>query len=429
MKTQINHNITIEELSRKVSEFSDGDEVFALLEVVYARNHEGKWKFLIGNCLLGRGGTGSKEIYSDFSFIKEPIQNLDVNQVIDAIDNIGEDLGSEYSPMDSSKTRNLACTEYIVPSYWSSGTFPIRRFSVSLARDTFFLNAPLIGYGLPYRPSARLYIKEFLNLGRYHGERDADNGSLSIDVEDKRARIILQSEQIRIDTDNPDLMLVGQLSNSELVTIKKGQAHPSGKMDVETSDLWLINKKNEVIDFISASHCYFAHSEKEIGGPKWAKYINLIENGENHTCEFKSYINLSDEKNTKAEQVERTVCAFSNAAGGKLLIGVSDDGVIEGVGQSVRQCYQTPVNVALDLYIKAIKKRLNEKLRDGQCVDIGAVEIGDKYIVEVDVSRSKSVNYYLDTKQGFVRRGATSAKMTAADEREKPQEGIHEYEY
>lgn len=57
------------------------------------------------------------------------------------------------------------------------------------------------------------------------------------------------------------------------------------------------------------------------------KYLSIISNGENLTVEFK------ESKTQLNKDVYETVCAFSNRAGGDILLGVKDDGEIIGVDE------------------------------------------------------------------------------------------------
>lgn len=418
MKTEFHHNYTEEQLFERLGEFLDGDKVSLSFNLVYAKNNNGKWGFLIGSCFLNGDGKNHSEVYSEFAFVNKVIKNTSLEDIICLVDEAGASLDGEYITVWPGESANLSCRESIIPSCLSGNSFPHRCFSVNLSRDSRFSNSPLVGYGLPYRSSSRQFVKEFLGLRRYHGESDGDNGLLSIYVEDKRGRIEISEECVSVISESADLMLLGQLSESELVSIRSSENHKSDKIDKDACELWLIDSQNSLIDFVSASHWSFSPASNNNANSGQFDYIDLIEKGESHTCEFKPYIRLNGNVNTKAEQLERTVCAFSNASGGKLLIGVSDDGVIEGIDEEMRKDFNKAIDDCLELYIRAIRKRLNEKLRYGQCADIKAVQIGDRHIIEVDTVRTKGVNYYLETKQGFMRRGATSAKTTAADERE-----------
>lgn len=73
------------------------------------------------------------------------------------------------------------------------------------------------------------------------------------------------------------------------------------------------------------------------------RYIhNLINQGEHQTLDFKH--SISDSK-----KIARSIAAFANTNGGKLLVGVRDNGSIAGV-QSDEEFYM--VQAAADLYCK-----------------------------------------------------------------------------
>ncbi len=74
-----------------------------------------------------------------------------------------------------------------------------------------------------------------------------------------------------------------------------------------------------------------------------SEYIyTLIEQGEHQTLDFKHSI-------TDSKKIARSIAAFTNTEGGKLLIGVRDNGSIAGV-QSDEEFYM--VQAAADLYCK-----------------------------------------------------------------------------
>ena len=150
--------------------------------------------------------------------------------------------------------------------------------------------------------------------------------------------------------------------------------------------------------------------------------LALIDRGESHICEFKTYIDVTKNKNSKADEIEKTVCALSNAKGGHLFIGVTDDGCVEGVDNKVKEHYKMELNSAIAAYIKDIKVRLREILMDNECLEISEAKIGAKFVVVIIVKRSERLNYYLNTKQAYIRKGATSFKMSSADDRENVDE-------
>ncbi len=102
---------------------------------------------------------------------------------------------------------------------------------------------------------------------------------------------------------------------------------------------------------------------------------NLISQGEHQQLDFKFSIN-------DARKIARTLVAFANTDGGKLLIGVKDNGSIAGV-RSEEEIYM--IDAAAKMYCKpAISIKMNKWIVDG------------KVILEVDVKKSKDLCYVKD---------------------------------
>jgi len=86
---------------------------------------------------------------------------------------------------------------------------------------------------------------------------------------------------------------------------------------------------------------------------------NLIKQGEHHQLDFKFEI-------TDSKKIARSLVAFSNTNGGKLLIGVKDNGAIAGV-RSDEEYHM--VEAAAQMYCKPqIKFESKEWTVDGKTV-------------------------------------------------------------
>ncbi len=108
-----------------------------------------------------------------------------------------------------------------------------------------------------------------------------------------------------------------------------------------------------------------------------SRYIyNLIDEGEHLNQDFK--FEISD-----ARKIARTLSAFSNTSGGKLLIGVKDNGRIAGI-RSEEEYYM--LDAAATLYCKP-EIVLNYKKWD----------LEGKTILEVDVPEGQNKPYYCKT--------------------------------
>ena len=111
-----------------------------------------------------------------------------------------------------------------------------------------------------------------------------------------------------------------------------------------------------------------------------SRYIRqLISQGESQTLDFK--YEISD-----ASKIARSLVAFSNTDGGKLLIGVKDNGNITGI-QSEEEYYM--IEAAAQLYCKP---EVHFTFRRW--------DIEGKTILEVDIPKAKKKPFYAKTIDG-----------------------------
>lgn len=100
----------------------------------------------------------------------------------------------------------------------------------------------------------------------------------------------------------------------------------------------------------------------------------LILEGENVSLDFKKTISSS-------EKIAKTLVAFANNRGGKLLIGVTDDGQIKGVKSEDEEKYM--ITKAAHIYCKpAIEPKFEE------------IYIDDKVVLMVDIPKSDTKPHY-----------------------------------
>lgn len=137
---------------------------------------------------------------------------------------------------------------------------------------------------------------------------------------------------------------------------------------------------------------------------------------ENNNTEFKREF---------VDEVKKTVIAFANTAGGKIYIGVDDDGSAVGVSD--------PDDVMLKCS-NAIRDAIRPDITT--FVNYSVETIANKQVVVIDVQRGTSIPYYLESKGirpagVYVRQGALSVpasetailkmiKETDGDKFEKP---------
>ncbi|MGZ3874937.1 MAG: RNA-binding domain-containing protein [Mucilaginibacter sp.] len=106
----------------------------------------------------------------------------------------------------------------------------------------------------------------------------------------------------------------------------------------------------------------------------------LIFEGEGVTLDFKKTI-------TSCEKIARTMVSYANNKGGKLLIGVADDGTIKGVKSEDEEKYM--ITKAAEQYANPPLEPIFEE-----------VYVDDKLVLTVDIPESRSKPHYALAEDG-----------------------------
>lgn len=119
----------------------------------------------------------------------------------------------------------------------------------------------------------------------------------------------------------------------------------------------------------------------------------LIAGGENHQLDFKYCVSDS-------RKIARTLVAFSNSDGGRILIGVRDNGSIAGI-QSDEEIYM--VETAAVLYCRPeIKYNLKQHFAGEKTILEVTVEKGERRPYQVKDEKGKWVAYFRHNDQNLL---------------------------
>ncbi|MEW8533915.1 MAG: ATP-binding protein [Candidatus Thiodiazotropha sp.] len=421
MRTKNYNYIKRDELLHSVKLIVDAEVLkHAVITAVYTKSSAAEWSYLVGKCEFSDSYDDIEEIYSDAAFVRKCVRNFDLENFLISLDGDGYKISDGLPPLTKSDGNETSWTEEIIPSNVTITKHPERKYSAKIVSQATFSDEILLGYDSGFRPSSREYVKEFMGLSIYHGQSHGDNGEFSISIPDHRGKIVLDESRVSIDSHLCDICLVGDIPNIGRIRLTKEETVEACESSLNESELWLLTNDNKILDFRSVSEWQYRLSETNDSGSESKQIMALIERGEGHETEFKPYIDLTDrtKTNSKAKEVEKTVCALSNAKGGYLLIGVDDDACIKGVDDKAKEHYKSGINDALEAYKNDIQKRLQEKLRYNQCFVISHVRIGENHVIVVLVERTEKPNYFVNNDLAYIRKGATSVKMKSSDERE-----------
>ncbi|NPC49216.1 ATP-binding protein [Corallococcus sp. AB032C] len=139
------------------------------------------------------------------------------------------------------------------------------------------------------------------------------------------------------------------------------------------------------------------------------KVLSELAGGENEYVEFKPFV---EQKDGKEAELVKTVVAFSNSKGGRLYVGVDDNGTPQGVSDLKKAAKRQDDNV--EIAIKAIRDRLDQLFqREVKPAPRCGFRVHDKEgrpVVVVDVKEGDQKPYANAQNEYFVRRGASSMR-------------------
>ena len=141
------------------------------------------------------------------------------------------------------------------------------------------------------------------------------------------------------------------------------------------------------------------------------RIMRLVREGESGTAEFKESFSLDVKKGGKSRDVEvsalKTIVGFLNTKGGVLLLGISDDGVIGGLENEVKQFYKSN-----DRFLLHVKNRIKERIGEQYYPYIHAkvVDASGSMVLMIECMQSSSP-CYLDGREFYVRTNPATDKL------------------
>jgi hypothetical protein len=171
--------------------------------------------------------------------------------------------------------------------------------------------------------------------------------------------------------------------------------------DARQLTLYLVHSNGDLIcqRRLSAGYRYFGGAEDEVPECDVAKDLR---EGESDIREFKPFISPFD---AKESEVVRTVVAFANTGGGRLIIGVNDEGIPMGLAEARRQMKDNRSPIGSQL--ARIKKLIRESTKPVPEISCSQVDVHGQPVVVIDVPKSAGVCSTQDNRV-YVRKGATS---------------------
>jgi hypothetical protein len=181
--------------------------------------------------------------------------------------------------------------------------------------------------------------------------------------------------------------------------------------------IYLLDSAGEAYDDLSSSSVVAALGNRKPQRvnrftPTQETMLHDAMNGETLHVELKGWIPPSGEEG-KYRDLLKTVCAFGNAEGGRLYIGIDDEGVISGVEQQLRKQYRATygedAQAARDEYARKLRQNVREGVDPPIEPEFVWIEYAAHHILCVTVPASTTpYHYMMETRETFIRKNGTS---------------------
>jgi hypothetical protein len=312
--------------------------------------------------------------------------------------------------------RNSWPSETFHPSFSEYNEWPGHLFQIGVAQSSNIGLQPLVARGLtPY-----FHVKDAIQnwLGVAVSDSDARFRQFLLFVPRFDARLdtlefskgvleIRSSYRVR------DLHLAVLASDGQATTRLTQRLKRKQRLNLMPNPtslrVFILNDKSETLDSFAEEENWSTRHRVIFAGSKYsAVLMHMIRGGETDAVEFKEFIRLDDKK--KSADIIKAVISFANAAGGTILVGVTDDAEIAGVDSQIPHDSRKSATFAAD-YFRSIRDLLKQKLNRIPPVEMHAEQIGDKTIFVIRVAEGSAKPYVnVQTKETFLRRGASDVR-------------------
>lgn len=293
-------------------------------------------------------------------------------------------------------------------------------WEASLKREYQSDQTPVVAKGLRPYPSVSLAVNDFVWRQQYDPRWSLSLfglDKLRVLLPDTRARIrkaswvsstlILQNDR---NADSDEVELQGVILEGKSATVLDPRA-------VEPEVTWGVPAEADFIELylIHRDGTLLSHHKLTRGGHYSARPGEFavreraeeeIRQGEGERVEYKPFIARGDRKE---HEIIRTVVAFSNSFGGRIYIGVEDDGTPQGEGP-LTSIGKASAERSLALIVERITKLVREKIKPVPDVHVSPTTVFGSPVIVVDILAGEDAPYSTFENDVFVRSGATNRK-------------------
>lgn len=391
----------------------------AHFRAAFARTGD-SFRFLTGCALFRERHIPSRQVqdYGWILFAEEWVREED--QAIERLNGLinGRQKIAEYSIPGVFSQTDLQKQVHLPLYRWMGWRYLSRLDPRQGEQQTYISQEPLLAFGLPPHLGAAGAISEWVfetDLQSEISSTAPNQGCWITMLPETRARLksaewvpgLLRVEiEPGVAEDQLQLQLLYSESGKkcDLLNLGPGPIETEVPPDARQVFLFLMHQSGECLAQLRFSGPYQAYGKAKETLTRVQQAVADLAGGECDNIEYKPFIRLKDQKEI---EIVETVIAFANTNGGRLYVGVEDDGRPQGE-TIARTLFQKEASAALEAQGDRIKSLLRERMKPVLLVKPEIVEaVGFRFVV-VEVERGSDRPYSTHDNKVFVRKGATN---------------------
>ncbi len=313
-----------------------------------------------------------------------------------------------------------ACADYVTTTKWSRTGWSEFFIRCTVRAEALQLgNGPVIRAGLPpYQDVATAANDWVFGLQPSQPINSiVHDRELAVLVPDMRARVLSgqwRRSQLTVNVETRhgsqlelQAIFVGsRIERERRVAVSQQSIHIDVPVDARGVRVFLVTGDSLLsdVEFTRREPAFGLEKERQLASVQATQDLDA---GEGQFVEFKPFVRKADAKET--EFVE-TVIAFANSGGGRLYVGVTDRGEVQGDAE-LRKCSGCG---SRDEGLKAVLGRLDEllteRLKSHPPIEKSSIELNGGTIVVVNVGAATRLPCSTHGNDIFVRTGATNRR-------------------
>ncbi len=229
-------------------------------------------------------------------------------------------------------------------------------------------------------------------LGEMRWERNLLTGTLRSDVDIARL----------------ELQLVAETADQRVVkTISPAQPEFAWETpdDARGAEVYLVHASGELMGHTRVSPGEKVHPSTEALNVA-EQAVRDLSDGENERIEFKPFV---ERKHEKERELIATVVAFANSEGGRLYVGLTNEGAPEGE-PALRRAMKSDATDAFVLYRDYLLGLFSETIKPVPEFDVDVVSVSGQRLLVARVEKGRKGPYSTKQNELWIRKGSSNMR-------------------